>query len=327
MTPPDNHSLSRRKFCFLAGTLAFAPLLTTKAFAASLSTPSSTKTAPLPYRLKLQKPLEPKLSPTRTVGFDSKKRLVAAGGSSVKIFSPEYDLVQEIPVTGTVTTLTVGPDDAIYVGLENKVLCLDSSGKKKSEWGTGGKEPGQLIFITSLAVSGSFIFVADSGNRRVSRFTIDGDYVDDISGFQVPSPYFDCAVDSQGVLHIAHTGKHQIERYDANRKLAGAWGEFGTAPEKFCGCCNPINFCILPNGNFITTEKGIVRMKLYDATGKMLAYLPPETFANNIPENAGAYLQGPGAGAGMDVAVDKDGRIALATQDGKTIQFYTVETV
>ncbi|HBF35464.1 TPA: hypothetical protein DDW35_12955 [Candidatus Sumerlaeota bacterium] len=322
MTPPSDHSLSRRRFCFLAGTLAFAPAFLSKGFAASLL---ENKASTLPYQLKLQQMLEPKLTPTRAVGFDSKKRLIAGGGSMVKIFDAQNALLQEIPVPGTVSTLTIGPDDSIYVGLENRVLCLDTAGKKKTEWGTSGKEPGQFVFITSLAIMGSFIFAADSGNRRVSRFTVDGDFVDDISGFQVPSAYFDCAVDTQGVLYVAHTGNHRIEQYDANRKRVSSWGEFGTAPEKFCGCCNPIHFSILPDGKFVTTEKGIVRLKVYDASGKLLAHLGSEAFKDCSPENASAYLEGPCQGAGMDVAADRDGRIALATQDGKTIRFYTLE--
>ncbi|MBM3243119.1 hypothetical protein FJZ31_43220, partial [Candidatus Poribacteria bacterium] len=35
----------------------------------------------------------------------------------------------------------------------------------------------------------------------------------------------------------------------------------------FCGCCNPVNFAMLPDGRFVTCEKGLPRVKIYDADG------------------------------------------------------------
>jgi hypothetical protein len=40
--------------------------------------------------------------------------------------------------------------------------------------------------------------------------------------------------------------------------------------EGFCGCCNPSSFARLPDGRFVTSEKGLVRIKVYDAKGKFL---------------------------------------------------------
>jgi hypothetical protein len=37
--------------------------------------------------------------------------------------------------------------------------------------------------------------------------------------------------------------------------------------EGFAGCCNPVHLAILPNGNFITYEKGLDRIKIYGPTG------------------------------------------------------------
>jgi hypothetical protein len=48
----------------------------------------------------------------------------------------------------------------------------------------------------------------------------------------------------------------------------------------------------------VTSEKGIPRVKVYDRTGKMLAYVPPREFSP--------------AAEGMDLAVDSRDRIYVA---------------
>ena len=47
----------------------------------------------------------------------------------------------------------------------------------------------------------------------------------------------------------------------------------------FTGCCNPAEIAIMNDGSFITGEKGLVRIKIYDPSGKLLSVVaPPEIF-------------------------------------------------
>ncbi len=39
------------------------------------------------------------------------------------------------------------------------------------------------------------------------------------------------------------------------------------AIDGFCGCCNPTNFALLPDGGIVTSEKGLNRIKIYGAHG------------------------------------------------------------
>ena len=68
--------------------------------------------------------------------------------------------------------------------------------------------------------------------------------------------------------------------------------------DRFCGCCNPTDIALLPGGRTVTSEKGINRIKVYDAGGRMISYISPEHF----PEHS----------AGLDLAVDAEGRIYVA---------------
>ena len=57
----------------------------------------------------------------------------------------------------------------------------------------------------------------------------------------------------------------------------------GTAPEAFCGCCNPAHFVLTKDG-FITAEKGINRIKLITNEGKFVEFVSSENkFIPSIP--------------------------------------------
>ena len=63
-------------------------------------------------------------------------------------------------------------------------------------------------------------------------------------------------------LVIANTGKRNIEFRNIEGELLRAFGEEGDDFGEFCGCCNPAHFAYTPDGNIVTTEKGLNRIKL-----------------------------------------------------------------
>ncbi len=66
----------------------------------------------------------------------------------------------------------------------------------------------------------------------------------------------------------------------------------------FSGCCNPSNFVILPNGSFVTSEKGIIRVKIHNPAGEFETVVAtPNQFEKGT--------------TGLDLAVDSDGRILV----------------
>ena len=68
--------------------------------------------------------------------------------------------------------------------------------------------------------------------------------------------------------------------------------------EGFCGCCNPTHFALLPDGGFVTSEKGIPRVKVYDGGGKLLSVVAGADDFN-------------GGTTGLAVAVAPDNRILV----------------
>jgi hypothetical protein len=81
------------------------------------------------------------------------------------------------------------------------------------------------------------------------------------------------------------------------------------AVEGFCGCCNPVYFTRRPDGKFVTSEKGLNRIKIYDAKGKFEGVVAgPETLVKDLDlaKKACADCQ---VGFGFDVACDSTGRV------------------
>jgi hypothetical protein len=79
------------------------------------------------------------------------------------------------------------------------------------------------------------------------------------------------AVNRDGELWVVNPGMHALQYYSEDGNLEDYWGETSISIKGFSGCCNPAHFTFLPNGNFITSEKGMVRIKEYSPEGKLLS--------------------------------------------------------
>ncbi len=68
--------------------------------------------------------------------------------------------------------------------------------------------------------------------------------------------------------------------------------------EGFSGCCNPGNFAMLEDGSFVTSEKGIERVKIHHPSGEFKCVVAaPDLFEE------GTII--------TDLAVDPNGRILV----------------
>ena len=179
---------------------------------------------------------------------------------------------------------------------------------------------GEDAVLTSIAVSKSDVFVADAGNRVVLRYDTAGKLIKSIGrkdenrnipGFVIPSPYFDLAIGSDGLLRVVNPGRHRIEAYTFDGDLEFWWGQFSTSIEGFCGCCNPVNFAILEDDSFVTCEKGLIRAKIYDPDGKFVGVVAgPEQLVEGGASRVCTTTAECQAG-GFDAAIDMQGRVLV----------------
>jgi hypothetical protein len=259
-------------------------------------------------------PLATGLESSNAVVIDLRGRICVAGDKAVRIFSPPDTTPDEIKLADTPRSLAVAPDGKIYVGTGDHVEIYDASGNLLARWNSLGPK----AVLTSIAVGENDVFVADAGNRIVVHYDKAGQVVNligkrdpdrDIPGFVVPSPYFDLAVGRDGLLRVANPGRRRIEAYTFDGDLEFWWGRHSAAIEGFCGCCNPVNFAILPDGAFVTSEKGLVRVKIYDSSGRFVGVVagPAQLVRNGQSRvcDTPAECQA----GGFDVAVGPDGRV------------------
>jgi hypothetical protein len=234
-----------------------------------------------------------------TVGMNG--CMYAAGKNVLIIFESNGMPRKRVDLQGKATCIASDERGFLYLGMAEHVEVYDADGELRDIWVSLGSN----AVITSIAVSSDLVYVADAGNRLVMGFsksgrleTIIGEGNQGAPGFIIPSPYFDVAVGPDNTLWAANTGRRLLENYTPDGTMISSWGESSVSMEGFCGCCNPSHFAILQNGSFVTSEKGIPRVKLYDPLGQFAGVVSgPDQF------KAGTV--------GIDIAVTQQGEILL----------------
>ena len=201
----------------------------------------------------------------------------------------------------------------LYLGAGDHVEVYTSDGVHRAAW----PPPSENTILTSIAAGGENVYAADAGSGVVWKYDKEGQLITalgstdrslDVPGLLIPSPYFDVAVDPDGFLWAANTGLHSLENYTHEGGLRTAWGEYGNKLSDFCGCCNPAHFSIMEDGSFVTSEKGMVRVKIYDRTGRL----------TGLVAGPGQF---PGTHAGHDIAV-QGGKIYVLDPRAEAVRIF-----
>lgn len=254
-----------------------------------LITPKNKKSNQNPYALELEKYHRVdsqlyckanisslKIVPVNPVGIcvDACGTMYVTSRQSLFKLDKNGTVISEIKLPGNAGSLSFGPNNKLYVSLTNRIVVLNTGGKIVAEWETVNPAG----FITSVAVNKNFVFAADSYTKKVYWFNFEGNIVK-ISGqknadspatdFVVPSQYFDCAICSDKNIWVVNPGRQLLVKLDSSGNELQHWGKSSTGPEGFCGCCNPSHLGVMNDGSFITSEKGIPRVKKYNARGEL----------------------------------------------------------
>ncbi|MEI6603808.1 MAG: hypothetical protein WCP35_00755 [Verrucomicrobiota bacterium] len=251
----------------------------------------------------------------RALALANDNAIFVGGSDGIRKFSATGEPALKIPLDKPVYSIALRPSGEILVGQLGKICVLDASGAELAVW-SGLPEN---LLPTSIALAGERVFVADAANRVVLKLNSNGkklgiigarDPARNLKGFVVPSPFFCVRMAPDGLLRIANPGEHQIEAFTLDGDLEVAWGQGSFAVAGFCGCCNPVSFDIFPDGSFVTCEKGLPRVKLYNSDGEFTGLVAgPDAF----PE----YLQAANAGttdalgSGVYAAIDPQGRVLV----------------
>ena len=186
--------------------------------------------------------------------------------------------------------------------------------------GISGVNPGELTTPhgIDIAPDGS-IYVADSGNNRIEKFSENGVLLDtygtyanvlesEAPGGTMNEPW-DVAVGTDGSIYVADTFNHRIQKLSANGTFIKTWGIFaqGEDPEDLWG---PRGIAVAPNGNVLVTDTGNKRVLVFD---KNLNYL---TQFGGAGFEAGQFDEPVG------IAINSEGLVAVADTWNRRVQVF-----
>lgn len=258
-----------------------------------------------------------RLGEVRALAAGPDGRIYVGGAGAVHVFDPDGNRQRQIALAGPPSGLAVGGHEhafpgRVYVAMDRHVEVFDAEGAPEMTWG----DLGQQALLTSLAAAEQDVFVADAGNAVVWRYDTSGNRRgrigerDDrrrIPGFVIPSPYFDLAVSPDGLLRVVNPGALRIEAYTFDGDLELFWGKRAPTLEGFFGCCNPAHIAVLPDGRFVTAEKGIPRVKVYSTQGEF-------TCVVTGPEQLDVVA--------ADLAVDSRGRVLILDPKAASVRIF-----
>jgi predicted membrane-bound mannosyltransferase/sugar lactone lactonase YvrE len=144
--------------------------------------------------------------------------------------------------------LALAPDGTIYVAdtSNNRIQHLAKDGSVLQVWGSfadisKGEAPGGTFYEPwgiAIGLDGS-VYVADTWNHRIQKFTTDGKFVNMWGYFgQADTPFAiwgprDIAIDQNGHLFVTDTGNKRIVVYDADGNYITEFGSAGLEPGQF----------------------------------------------------------------------------------------------
>ncbi len=198
--------------------------------------------------------------------------------------------------------LVLAPDGSLYLADAggHRIWHLDASGQVLKTWGffadiaagdaLGGafNEPWGL----ALGLDGS-LYVADTWNHRIQKFTADGKFVTAWGYFgtgEAPEAFNaprDLAVDAQGRMYVADTGNDRIVVFDAQGNYLTQFGRSGSASLPLD---EPVGIAIDAAGRVYVADTGNRRVQVYGINPSGQGFAPlmawqVRAWSGQAPEN------------------------------------------
>lgn len=101
--------------------------------------------------------------------------------------------------------MAVAPNGDVYITdpIARQVVRFTATGVVKGRWGSSGVGAGQFEYPNGVTVDAAgFVYVADSINLNVQKFTARGDFVGVLGGASIFTEPVDVAVSRSGMVYV-----------------------------------------------------------------------------------------------------------------------------
>jgi len=248
------------------------------------------------------------------IAIDNNDEIFISGEKKIYVFNNIGELTNAFSTQENINALNFLPNNNLIVSYQKKLVEINNKGEEINEWNPLNEKS----LFTSLAVNDTSVFAADAGNKVVLQYNFDGEIIMEIGkkdttrkipGFIIPSGYFDLLIGRYGELWVVNPGFHELYHFNSKGNLVSTWGETSMQLDGFSGCCNPSHIAMLSDGSFVTSEKGIERVKIHDQSGDFQCVVAaPDHFEQGTK--------------GLDLAVDSKDRIYVLDPVKKVVNVF-----
>jgi hypothetical protein len=206
----------------------------------------------------------------------------------VQKFSPTGNFITKWGNSGTEEGDFIGPigiavnsKGGIYVVDQSnfRIQQFSSSGVFLSAWGKEGYGNGEFSFSYKgdygggVAIDGNdYVYVLDSGNYRVQKFTPDGQFVTKWGSEGIGDGQFNypraIAADSNGFVYVADRKGNHVQKFSSEGTFLLKWGSAGTGDGQFY---NPCGLATDKSGNVYVVDDGNRRIQKFTSEGVFIS--------------------------------------------------------
>jgi len=251
------------------------------------------------------------------LALDEEDHIYVSGTNKLLMYDALGNYQSSMKVRGDAHAVTISESGNILLGVGNRVDVRKPDGRLNNSFQVKGAK----AYISSLVENEGVVYIADAGQKIVHQYTLDGKKMKliggknlekGIKGFVIPSPYFDLMLGRQGELWVVNPGRHALEAYNNKGDLISSWERTSMQVDGFGGCCNPSHVAMLSDGSFVTSEKGLERIKIHLPSGDFKSVVAaPNQF------NEGTK--------GLDLAVDSNDRILVLDPARKMVRIFELK--
>jgi pimeloyl-ACP methyl ester carboxylesterase len=135
------------------------------------------------------------------------------------------------------------------------------------KWGSRGPADGQFNYPLGIAVDGSGnVYVGDYLNRRIQKFTNDGQFITKWGAYQTLLPW-GVAVDTAGYVYVSDPLVHRIQKFTDTGQLISEWGGQGSGDGQFL---DPYGVAVDRAGYVYVVDHSNNRVQKFTSSGQFM---------------------------------------------------------